>query len=375
MWSAACMFFELLTGGDYMFDPQSGSKYSKDDDHIAQIMELMGEMPKGLVLGGKYSAEFFNRKGTFLHPSCLGLTLMFYSGILGELRHIHKLRYWPLQNVLHDKYLLPAEDADTIASFLNPMLGLNPDRRAKAGVMAAHRWLEGVVVKGEVEVLEQIGLGGAEAMLTPNGEQLVMPLPMGMPVPNVASVYADGVPIQVDAPVVPAQAHPEAGAPTKKKKKGSKSNSKAKSPVKTGMGAALPLVAPPADLLVMPVPGMITLGSGSTATTATTASTTSQSRSPAHQATTVSVASTSESDSKSKSKSPTTQQRQDAMKPVSPISPPQSANSNANANANSMAQITQQHRVPVLESPPAARKPNATTSPKGQKQQTVVSVS
>lgn len=66
MWSAACMTFELLTGGDYMFDPQSGSKYSKDDDHIAQIMELMGEMPKSLVLGGKYSAEFFNRKGSLL---------------------------------------------------------------------------------------------------------------------------------------------------------------------------------------------------------------------------------------------------------------------------------------------------------------------
>ncbi|KZP22574.1 hypothetical protein FIBSPDRAFT_952693 [Athelia psychrophila] len=30
--------FELITGGDYLFDPASGSRYSKDDDHIAQIM-------------------------------------------------------------------------------------------------------------------------------------------------------------------------------------------------------------------------------------------------------------------------------------------------------------------------------------------------
>lgn len=64
MWSAACLIFELLTGGDYLFDPQAGSKYSKDDDHIAQIMELMGEMPKSIAFAGKYSAEFFNRKGT-----------------------------------------------------------------------------------------------------------------------------------------------------------------------------------------------------------------------------------------------------------------------------------------------------------------------
>lgn len=55
--------FELLTGGDYLFDPQSGAKYSKDDDHIAQIMELVGDFPKVIAQGGKYSQEFFNRKG------------------------------------------------------------------------------------------------------------------------------------------------------------------------------------------------------------------------------------------------------------------------------------------------------------------------
>jgi serine/threonine-protein kinase SRPK3 len=56
-------FFELLTGGDYLFDPASGSRYSKDDDHIAQIIELMGEFPKSVAFAGKYSGEFFNRKG------------------------------------------------------------------------------------------------------------------------------------------------------------------------------------------------------------------------------------------------------------------------------------------------------------------------
>ena len=66
IWSVACIvrayhpsikliswttqqIFELLTGGDYLFDPASGSRYSKDDDHIAQIMELMGEFPKSIA--------------------------------------------------------------------------------------------------------------------------------------------------------------------------------------------------------------------------------------------------------------------------------------------------------------------------------------
>ena len=65
IWSAACLIFELLTGGDYLFDPQNGSKYSKDDDHIAQIMELVGEFPKNIAFSGRYSHEFFNRKGGF----------------------------------------------------------------------------------------------------------------------------------------------------------------------------------------------------------------------------------------------------------------------------------------------------------------------
>ena len=60
--------FELITGGDYLFDPASGSRYSKDDDHIAQIIELLGEIPKSIAFAGKYSHEFFNRKGLlFFH--------------------------------------------------------------------------------------------------------------------------------------------------------------------------------------------------------------------------------------------------------------------------------------------------------------------
>jgi hypothetical protein len=33
-----------------------------DDNHIAQIIELLGEIPKNISFSGKYSHEFFNRK-------------------------------------------------------------------------------------------------------------------------------------------------------------------------------------------------------------------------------------------------------------------------------------------------------------------------
>ncbi|KAG0331818.1 serine/threonine protein kinase, CMGC group, partial [Podila humilis] len=120
VWSVACMAFELLTG-DYLFDPQSGPAYNKNDDHMAQIIELIGNYPKRLALNGKYSSELFNRKG--------------------ELRHIHKLRIWPLQDVIHEKYMLSREKADFLANFLSKMLILDPVQRASAGEMAQHPWL------------------------------------------------------------------------------------------------------------------------------------------------------------------------------------------------------------------------------------------
>lgn len=136
-----------MTGGDYLFDPASGSRYSKDDDHIAQIIELMGEFPKSVAFAGKYSGEFFNRKG--------------------ELRHIHKLRFWPLEDVLHDKYLLSREESKMLASFLNSMLHLHPDLRASAEDMLKHPLISTLVVQGEVD---QIVRAEEDAKRRSNGD-------------------------------------------------------------------------------------------------------------------------------------------------------------------------------------------------------------
>ncbi|POY71649.1 hypothetical protein BMF94_5344 [Rhodotorula taiwanensis] len=130
VWSASAMFFELLTG-DYLFDPHPGTRYNKDDDHIAQIIELLGPFPRSIALSGKYSAEIFTRKG--------------------ELKHIHKLKFWPMHSVLQDKYLIPETEAKLLESFLQPMLNLNPEKRAAAHEMLEHEWLRGVVVQGEIE--------------------------------------------------------------------------------------------------------------------------------------------------------------------------------------------------------------------------------
>ena len=120
IWSAACVIFELLTG-DFLFAPHTGRRYGKDEDHIAQIIELLGKMPKNFATCGKYSSRLFNRRG--------------------ELRHIRDLEFWKLEDVLAEKYDFSRQDALEIASFLLPMLEYNPRRRATAYDCLRHPWL------------------------------------------------------------------------------------------------------------------------------------------------------------------------------------------------------------------------------------------
>ncbi|RMZ85729.1 hypothetical protein DV737_g530, partial [Chaetothyriales sp. CBS 132003] len=139
VWSMACMVFELITG-DYLFDPQSGTKYGKDDDHIAQIIELLGPFPKNLCLSGKWSQEIFNRKG--------------------ELRNIHRLRHWALPDVLREKYHFSVEEAQRISTFLRPMLELPPEGRANAGGMCNHDFLKGTKGMDNINVDIEVGTKG-----------------------------------------------------------------------------------------------------------------------------------------------------------------------------------------------------------------------
>ncbi|CAN9498971.1 unnamed protein product [Ophioblennius macclurei] len=120
IWSTACMAFELATG-DYLFEPHSGEDYSRDEDHIAHIIELLGCIPRHFALSGKYSREFFNRRG--------------------ELRHITKLKPWSLFDVLVEKYGWSHEDAGHFTHFLLPMLEMVPEKRASAGDCLNHPWL------------------------------------------------------------------------------------------------------------------------------------------------------------------------------------------------------------------------------------------
>ncbi|KAK4348434.1 hypothetical protein RND71_031189 [Anisodus tanguticus] len=120
LWSFACICFELATG-DVLFDPHSGDNFARDEDHLALMMELLGMMPRKIALGGRYSRDLFNRHG--------------------DLRHIRRLRFWPLKKVLVEKYELSEQDAKDMSDFLVPILDFVPEQRPTAAQLLLHPWI------------------------------------------------------------------------------------------------------------------------------------------------------------------------------------------------------------------------------------------
>ena len=162
LWSVGTMAFELLTS-DYLFAPEEKKgKYSKDDDHVAQIIELLGDLPQYRKLGGRESRNIFTHRGTSFFFSWLLMLLFLFLPLLprffnfhhstltafqlnlsiGELRRITKLKPWPLEQVLVQKYDYPLKQAKALKDFLVLPLALDPAERPSAKDLASHPWLD-----------------------------------------------------------------------------------------------------------------------------------------------------------------------------------------------------------------------------------------
>ncbi|ODV59534.1 kinase-like protein [Ascoidea rubescens DSM 1968] len=130
IWSIGCLIFELITG-DYLFEPRDSSRYSKDEDHLAQIIELLLDE----------NEDYYDTRNNNFGPFVFPLEMIKYSvyakhyfnqGYTG-LRRILRLKYWPLREVLSEKYQIPFDECSSICSFLLPMLEINPKYRADGG--------------------------------------------------------------------------------------------------------------------------------------------------------------------------------------------------------------------------------------------------
>ena len=93
MWSLACMTFQLLTG-ELLFNPKKDSNetYGKNDDHLAQIMEMLGRFPIKMSMRGGYAKKYINPKG--------------------GLNRIPKLQNWSLKDIMIANYRFKESEAE-----------------------------------------------------------------------------------------------------------------------------------------------------------------------------------------------------------------------------------------------------------------------
>jgi serine/threonine-protein kinase SRPK3 len=111
IWSLACMMYEMFTG-DLLFQPRKGVTWSKNDDHLAQIQELLGPFDPNFALRGNKSKRYFTKEGI--------------------LKRVPELQFWPIDVVLRLKHKIKEFEAKEFSQFLSPMLIAEPERRISA---------------------------------------------------------------------------------------------------------------------------------------------------------------------------------------------------------------------------------------------------
>ncbi|OCT83432.1 hypothetical protein XELAEV_18025974mg [Xenopus laevis] len=121
IWSTACMAFEMATSY-YLFEPHAGKTFTREDDHIACIMELLGRIPPKVISSGRKSPAFFNKQGDLLR-----IPQLYPCGLYDTLVRGHR---WQKNEAL------------TFASFLLPMLEYVCEKRATAETCLQHPWLQ-----------------------------------------------------------------------------------------------------------------------------------------------------------------------------------------------------------------------------------------
>jgi serine/threonine-protein kinase SRPK3 len=90
--------------------------------------------------------------------------------VQGDLKHIRHLKSWGLQEVLQEKYKMTEGDAESVASFLLPMLEFTPQRRASAKKCLEHPWFD-VYRGGSAVGADDDDEGGGGTRETGSGEK------------------------------------------------------------------------------------------------------------------------------------------------------------------------------------------------------------
>ncbi|KAI0500106.1 hypothetical protein KFK09_018314 [Dendrobium nobile] len=130
IWSFACIAFELATG-DVLFSPKAGQGFTEDE----------------IAISGSRSKDYFDRHG--------------------DLKRIRRLKFWPIDKLLVDKYKFSESDAREFFDFLVPLLDFTPEKRPTAAQCLQHPWLNksGSNTNAETKGVDKLAMGTGKLRL------------------------------------------------------------------------------------------------------------------------------------------------------------------------------------------------------------------
>ena len=129
----AGLVFELLSG-ETLFDPQSpraGERFSKDESHLAQAVELLGALPQDLAKRGARSAKWFSPPETPGHATLRNIAIQ------APPRDVDALA-----RVLEENFGFARKDSREISAFLKELLEYEPAKRLSATDALKLPWLQ-----------------------------------------------------------------------------------------------------------------------------------------------------------------------------------------------------------------------------------------
>ena len=121
IWSLGCIIYELLTS-EYLFDIDRDLSYNdKNRQHLAQMEEIFGRVPKDLALKCEYKEDLFDKNGI----------------ILG----FDNIDTVNLSNKLESEFGYSKEDSIALSDFLKLFFEYDVNKRESASSILSNEWL------------------------------------------------------------------------------------------------------------------------------------------------------------------------------------------------------------------------------------------